>query len=70
MRAAVLHAPHDLRVEDRPDPEVGDGEVLVEVRFNGLCGTDATEYTKGPMMVPLDGAAPRQRPRGRDDPGP
>jgi (R,R)-butanediol dehydrogenase/meso-butanediol dehydrogenase/diacetyl reductase len=53
MRAAVLHAPHDLRVEDRPDPEMAEGEVLVEVRYNGLCGTDATEYTKGPMMVPL-----------------
>src|SRR3954469_22586239 len=53
MRAAVLHAPHDLRVEDRPEPEVGAGDVLVEVRLNGLCGTDATEYTKGPMMVPL-----------------
>ena len=24
MRAAVLHAPHDLRVEDRPEPEAGD----------------------------------------------
>jgi (R,R)-butanediol dehydrogenase/meso-butanediol dehydrogenase/diacetyl reductase len=53
MRAAVLHAPHDLRLEDRPDPVVGAGEVLVRVRYNGLCGTDATEYTKGPMMVPL-----------------
>lgn len=53
MRAAVLHAPHDLRVEDRPEPVMGEGEVLVQVRYNGLCGTDATEYTKGPMMVPL-----------------
>lgn len=53
MRAAVLHAPHDLRVEDVPDPVCGSGDVIVEVTYNGLCGTDATEYTKGPMMVPL-----------------
>ena len=53
MRAGVLHAPHDLRVEDRPDPSFGDDDVLVEVIYNGLCGTDATEYGKGPMMVPL-----------------
>ena len=53
MRAALLHAPHDLRVEDRPDPTCGPGEVVIEVTYNGLCGTDATEYTKGPMMVPL-----------------
>jgi len=54
MRAGVLHAPHDLRVEDRPTPTPGGSDVVIEVSFNGLCGTDATEYSKGPMMVPLD----------------
>ena len=53
MRAGVLHAPHDLRVENRPDPQPRPGEVLIQVALNGLCGTDATEYAKGPMMVPL-----------------
>src|SRR3954447_24305652 len=53
MRAAVLHAPRDLRLEDRPEPARRTGEVIVEVAYNGLCGTDATEYAKGPMMVPL-----------------
>jgi (R,R)-butanediol dehydrogenase / meso-butanediol dehydrogenase / diacetyl reductase len=54
MRAAVLYAPHDLRVEDRPEPTCRQGEVIIEVTYNGLCGTDATEYTKGPLMVPLE----------------
>jgi len=58
MRAAVLHAPHDLRLEERPEPEPGPGDVLIEVTYNGLCGTDATEYTKGPLMVPLTVAHP------------
>jgi len=53
MRAGVLHAAGDLRIEDRPDPVPGPGEVLIRVALNGLCGTDATEYAKGPMMVPL-----------------
>jgi (R,R)-butanediol dehydrogenase / meso-butanediol dehydrogenase / diacetyl reductase len=53
MRAGVLHAPRDLRVEDRPDPVPGENDVIVQVTYNGLCGTDATEYGKGPMMVPL-----------------
>lgn len=53
MRAGVLYAPHDLRVEDRPDPMFGPDDLVVEVTYNGLCGTDATEYSKGPMMVPL-----------------
>jgi (R,R)-butanediol dehydrogenase / meso-butanediol dehydrogenase / diacetyl reductase len=54
VRAAVLHAPGDLRVEDRPQPPVGPDDVLIGVIYNGLCGTDATEYAKGPMMVPLE----------------
>ena len=53
MRAAVLYAPYDLRVEDRPEPACKDSDVVIQVSHNGLCGTDATEYTKGPMMVPL-----------------
>lgn len=40
MRAAVLHAPRDLRVEAAPDPSPAAGEVLVRVRVAGLCGTD------------------------------
>lgn len=53
MKAAVLHAPHDVRIEDRDIPVPSPDEVLIRVSHNGLCGTDATEYTKGPMMVPL-----------------
>jgi (R,R)-butanediol dehydrogenase / meso-butanediol dehydrogenase / diacetyl reductase len=54
MRAAVLYAPGDLRVEERARPTCSqEDDVLIEVSRNGLCGTDATEYAKGPMMVPL-----------------
>jgi (R,R)-butanediol dehydrogenase/meso-butanediol dehydrogenase/diacetyl reductase len=49
----VLHAAGDLRVEEWDKPLAGEGEVIVQVSYNGLCGTDATEYSKGPMMVPL-----------------
>jgi (R,R)-butanediol dehydrogenase / meso-butanediol dehydrogenase / diacetyl reductase len=54
MRAGVLYAPHDLRVEERPDPQFGADDLVIQVAYNGLCGTDATEYAKGPMMVPLN----------------
>jgi L-iditol 2-dehydrogenase len=40
MRAAVLHAPADLRVEDVAVPSIGDGEVLVRVAAAGICGSD------------------------------
>jgi (R,R)-butanediol dehydrogenase/meso-butanediol dehydrogenase/diacetyl reductase len=53
VRAGVLHAPGDLRIEERSDPTPGPGGVVIEVAYNGLCGTDATEFAKGPMMVPL-----------------
>jgi (R,R)-butanediol dehydrogenase/meso-butanediol dehydrogenase/diacetyl reductase len=42
-----------MRIEERDDPAAGPGTVVVSVAYNGLCGTDVTEYTKGPMMVPL-----------------
>jgi (R,R)-butanediol dehydrogenase/meso-butanediol dehydrogenase/diacetyl reductase len=58
VRAGVLYSPHDLRVEVRPDPACGPDDVIIEVMYNGLCGTDATEFAKGPMMVPLTGPHP------------
>jgi (R,R)-butanediol dehydrogenase / meso-butanediol dehydrogenase / diacetyl reductase len=59
MRAAVLHAPGDLRIEDRPEPAcTNEDDLLIQVSLNGLCGTDATEYAKGPMMVPLTARHP------------
>lgn len=58
MKAGVLYAPHDLRVEDRPMPTFGDDDVLIQVVYNGLCGTDVSEYSKGAMMVPLSAPHP------------
>jgi (R,R)-butanediol dehydrogenase / meso-butanediol dehydrogenase / diacetyl reductase len=58
MRAAVLHAPFDLRLDELPEPTCAADGVVIEVSYNGLCGTDATEYSKGPMMVPLTKAHP------------
>ena len=40
MRAAVLHAPADLRVEQVAVPVAGPGEVLVKVAAAGICGSD------------------------------
>jgi threonine dehydrogenase-like Zn-dependent dehydrogenase len=40
MRQATVVNDHDVQVEDAPDPEPGPGEVLVQARFVGLCGSD------------------------------
>ena len=67
MRALVLHAAGDARIEDRPDPAPpGPGDVTLRVVRAGLCGTDATEYAAGPVMTPLTHPPPGQwRPRVR-----
>src|SRR5690606_9369522 len=51
MRAAVLHGVNDLRVEEVPMPTPGPGEVLVRVAVCGVCGSAATEYSRGPVLT-------------------
>jgi len=50
MKAAVYHGAHDVRIEDRPIPVRGDGQVLLRVLRSGMCGTDATEWRSGPHL--------------------
>ena len=40
MKAAVLRKVHDLRLEERPDPQPKANEVLIRVKSAGVCGTD------------------------------
>ncbi|MDF2614409.1 MAG: tdh [Clostridia bacterium] len=41
MKAAVLHAPGDLRIEDVKKPEISKAnEVLVSIKAAGICGSD------------------------------
>lgn len=47
MKAAVLHAPGDLRVEQVPVPaDLGAEEVLVKVMYCGICGSDLDRVLK------------------------
>jgi L-idonate 5-dehydrogenase len=47
MRAAVLHAAKDLRVEEVPESELGPGDVRVRFAAGGICGSDLSYYFKG-----------------------
>lgn len=47
MRAVVLHAPGDLRVEDRPEPESPPGGLIVDMAYAGVCGSDVRNRTHG-----------------------
>ncbi len=45
--SAVLHEINDLRIEDRPVPEPGLGQVQVAVQAVGVCGSDIHYYRHG-----------------------
>ena len=47
MRAAVLHAVRDLRIETVADPAPGPGEVEVRIEAGGICGSDLHYYHDG-----------------------
>lgn len=48
MRAALLHGPGDLRVDEVPEPA---GEVLVDVRAATACGTDVKALRHGHRIL-------------------
>ena len=47
MRAVVVHGAGDLRVDERPDPVPGDGEVLIAMEWGGVCGSDLSYWRHG-----------------------
>jgi len=57
MKALVWKGPYDLRVEEVAKPHIGSDEVLVQVIYNGICGTDMTIQKGGhprakPPLIP------------------
>jgi L-iditol 2-dehydrogenase len=58
VRAAVYHAPGDIRIEERAAPAPGPGEVLVEMRACGVCGSDLMDWYQGPRAPLVLGHEP------------
>jgi len=51
MRAAVLRGPGEIAIQERPEPQVPEGNVLLKVNMIGLCGSDLNSYRgKNPMV--------------------
>ncbi|MFZ2410156.1 MAG: alcohol dehydrogenase catalytic domain-containing protein [Candidatus Methanoperedens sp.] len=44
MKTAVYYNNNDIRIEERPKPEIRSGEILVKVKSSGICGTDLMEW--------------------------
>jgi L-iditol 2-dehydrogenase len=47
MKAAVMHRPFDVRLEERPTPRPREDEVLIKVMVVGVCGSDVHYYEHG-----------------------
>lgn len=44
MKVAVYYSNDDIRIEERPQPQISRGEVLVKMRACGICGTDVMQW--------------------------
>lgn len=51
MLAAMFYAPMDVRVEERPVPRPGPGEVVVRIAAATTCGTDVKSYRRGHPLL-------------------
>ena len=47
MKTYLLYGPKDIRLADRPVPTLEAGEVLVEIKFTGICGSDLHYFNHG-----------------------
>lgn len=50
MQAVMCHGPEDYRLEERPVPTPGPGEVLIRVLSTGICASDIKCYTGAPLF--------------------
>jgi len=44
MKTAVFYKAGDIRIEDRPIPKAGPGQMVVKIDYCGVCGTDIEAY--------------------------
>lgn len=47
MKALLLRGPGEVVLEEVPIPEISDDEVLVKVKYCGICGSDVHSVSKG-----------------------
>ena len=56
MRAARFYEQKDIRIEDIERPTAGPDDVLIDIAWCGICGTDIHEYQDGPIFIPPKGS--------------
>jgi len=54
MKVGMYYNNRDVRVQEMPVPEVGDKDLLIEVKASGICGSDIMEWyriKKAPLVL-------------------
>jgi L-iditol 2-dehydrogenase len=54
MKAAVYYSQQDIRIEETLTPEIGEHEVLVEMKACGICGSDLMDWylkNRAPLVL-------------------
>lgn len=54
MKAGVYYNNRDVRIEERPVPEIGPKDILIKVMACGICGSDVLEWyriKKAPIVL-------------------
>src|SRR5579859_999224 len=51
MLATMFYGPMDIRLEQRPIPQPGPGEILLQVAAATTCGTDVKTYRRGHPLL-------------------
>jgi len=54
MKAAVYYSPQDIRLEEMSVPEIGEDEVLIEMKACGICGSDLMDWylkSRAPLVL-------------------
>lgn len=55
MKVSVWYNNQDIRLEERPEPQPGPGEMLVKVHSCGICGSDVVEWYRLPRAPLVQG---------------
>ena len=58
MKSQIFYEPESMNLEDRPVPQAGDNDLLVQVRSVGICGSDVAYYFGNSSLETDDGKGP------------
>jgi L-iditol 2-dehydrogenase len=58
LKVAVYYSPKDIRLVDKPVPQIGDDEILVRMKACGLCGSDLMDWYLKPRAPIVLGHEP------------